>query len=114
MYLLSDFAGFAETQFPTEGDEKVAFMATVGSTQRVISRSSNRYLDFRCATSSRVRTKCHIPFRKLGPSNPSALAWDESGPTAISAIARQKKRKRTRGFAKPLQQVILSAPIVPS
>src|SRR6478735_8895749 len=91
VYLLSDFSGFDETQFPTEGDAKVAFMATVGSTQRVASRSNTRCLFFRCATKSRVRTKCHNPFRKLGPLNPSsALAWDVSGPTANSAIARQK------------------------
>src|SRR5947207_15563103 len=91
VYLLSDFSGFAVTQAPTEGDEKVAFMATVGSTQRVISRSCNRYLVFRCATSSSVRTKCHNPFRKLGPSNPScALARDATGPTINNDIKQQR------------------------
>src|SRR3954452_10120220 len=91
MYLLSDFSGLTVTQLPTDGDEKVAFMATVGSTQRVISRSCNRYLVFRCATSSRVRTKCHRPFRKLGASNPScAEAGDEIGATMINAIEAHK------------------------
>src|SRR2546421_9342479 len=94
VYLLSDFSGFAVTQLPTEGDEKVAFMATVGSTQRVISRSCKRYLVLRCATSSRVRTKCHNPFRKLGPLNPSsAVAGDEPVPTMIKAIKTPREPK---------------------
>src|SRR6266403_882291 len=90
VYLLSDFSGFAETQFPTEADAKVAFMDTVGSTQRVASRSNTRCLFFRCATRSKVRTKCHNPFRTLGPLNSSALVWVGIHPTAIRAVARQK------------------------
>src|SRR3954471_22291961 len=93
VYLLSDFSGVAVTQLPTEGDEKVAFMATVGSTQRVISRSCNRYLVFRSATSSSVRTKCHNPFRKLGPLNSSAVTGDEPVPTMINAIKTEKEPK---------------------
>jgi hypothetical protein len=46
VYLLSYLWGFAEMQFPTEGDEKVAIMACVGSTQRVASRVINRCLLF--------------------------------------------------------------------
>src|ERR1700722_18063760 len=110
MYLLSDFSGLAETQFPTEGDEKVALMATVGSTHRVISRSSNVYFVVRCATSSSFRTKCHSPFRKLGPSNSSALACDEIGPIVISAI---KTQKHPRALPEPPGRLQKAIPIVP-
>src|SRR5437764_8666909 len=103
VYLFSDFSGFAVTQAPTEGDEKVAFMATVGSTQRVISRSCNRYLVFRCATSSRVRTKCHKPFRKLGASKPScAEAGEEIGPSMMNASKTHKHAKELFALANRL------------
>src|SRR2546421_3249574 len=115
VYLLSDFSGVAVTQLPTEGDEKVAFMATVGSTQRVISRSCNRYLVFRCATSSSVRTKCHNPFRKLGPLKPSsAVAGDEPVPTMIKAIKTESQPKEIFKLVKRVQNFISNlSPIVP-
>src|SRR4051794_4495067 len=102
-------------QLPTEGDEKVAFMATVGSTQRVISRSCNRYLVFRCATSSSVRTKCHNPFRKLGPLNPSsAVAGEETVPTIINAIKTERQPKEIFKLARRVQKLISDlSPIVP-
>src|SRR3954462_3857931 len=104
VYLLSDFSGLADTQLPTDGDANVAFMATVGSTQRVISRSCKRYLVLRCATSSRVRTKCHKPFRKLGPLNPSsAVADEETVPTIINAIKTQRQPKEIFELAKRVQ-----------
>src|SRR4051812_38537869 len=111
VYLLSDFSGVAVTQLPTEGDEKVAFMATVGSTQRVISRSCKRCLVLRWVTSSKVRTKCHMPFRKLGPPNPpSALAWDENGPIIINATKIQKHLKQLVELANRLEKLISKLP----
>src|SRR4051794_8727570 len=115
VYLLSDFSGLADTQLPTDGDANVAFMATVGSTQRVISRSCKRCLVLRCAaTSSSVRTKCHMPLRKLGPSNPtSALACvDASGPTLTSAMNTKAAKARFE-VANRLRKLIPIAPIVP-
>src|SRR3954451_24395908 len=105
VYLLSDFSGLADTQLPTDGDANVAFMATVGSTQRGISRSCQRCLVFRvAATSSSVRTKCHMPFRKLGPSNPtSALACvDASDPTMTNAVRTAKASEACFELAKQL------------
>jgi hypothetical protein len=105
----------ADTQLPTDGDANVAFMATVGSTQRVISRSCKRCLVLRCAaTSSSVRTKCHMPFRKLGPSNPtSALACDASGPTLTPAMKTAKAAEARFEVANRLRKLIPIAPIVP-
>src|SRR5438105_2806814 len=115
VYLLSDFSGFAVTQAPTDGDEKVAFMATVGSTQRVISRSCNRYLVFRCATSSRVRTKCHNPFRKLGASDPScAEAGDEIGAAMINETKTHKHVKELFELANLLKKPISNLPPIVS
>src|SRR3954453_17235823 len=115
VYLLSDFSGLADTQLPTDGDANVAFMATVGSTQRVISRSCKRCLVLRCAaTSSSVRTKCHMPFRKLGPSNPpSALAWDASDPTMARAIKTPKARGECFEVTNRLRKLISNCPDCP-
>src|SRR5271156_6702684 len=90
MYLLLVFSGLADRQSPTDGDENVAFIASVGSTQRVISRSSNRCRPFAPATNSSVRKKCHIPLRKLGPLNSSALASARNGTATISAMAAKE------------------------
>src|SRR4051794_12214440 len=108
VYLLSDFSGLADTQLPTDGDANVAFMARVGSTQRVISRSCKRCLVLRCAaTSSSVRTKCHMPFRKLGPSKlPSARACDASGPAMTSAIKTAKDAEARFELANRLRKLI--------
>src|SRR3954465_9990213 len=115
VYLLSDFSGLADTQLPTDGDANVAFMATVGSTQRVISRSCKRCLVLRCAaTSSSVRTKCHMPFRKLGPSKlPSALACDASDPNVTRAIKTAEAPKERFEVANRLRKLILIRPCCP-
>src|SRR6516165_5994477 len=95
MYLLPTFSGLSDTQVPIGASEKVAFIARVGSTQRVISRSCNLYLMFLLAflTTSSVRTKCQRPLRKLGPFSP-ARTWDDSkGPVMIATTIRSVHQK---------------------
>jgi len=107
---LSIFSGFAETQFPIEGEANVAFMDCVGSTQAVNSRSSRRCLLLRCATRSSVRTKCHKPFRKLGPWNSSALAVLEIELTISNATTTQKPRMAIDAADERLAIFILVSP----
>src|SRR6267142_436649 len=97
MYALLIFSGLEEWQLPTGADENVAFIAWVGSTHRVISRSSNFCLTFE-PTTSRVRTKRHIPLRKVGPPNASsAWACDASKGAPTSKPTREKQQAKRFG-----------------
>src|SRR5882724_10690701 len=116
MYLLLIFSGLAEWQLPTEDDAKVAFMARVGSTQRVISRSSSFCRTFECVTISSVRTNRHIPFRKVGPLKPSSAATFEGNKGTETINPTITERTRTADFclAKCLLETIVQFPMTAS
>src|SRR4249920_1773184 len=113
MYRLLTFSGFEEWQFPTGADANVAFMAMVGSTQRVISRSSSFWRLFEWVTISSVRTNFHNPFRKVGPPKPSsAKACDDSkGAEMVNEITRERLRASDLSLAGLLPTIIVHFPI---
>src|SRR5579863_2023175 len=112
MYLFATLSGLAEWQFATDADENVAFMASVGSTQRVISRSNKRNLPRECITASRVRTKCHMPRRNFGPSTASS-AWtgDENSGAAITNTLRRILRTELLELARWAHRAIFALAI---
>src|SRR3954466_9321258 len=96
MYLLLTLVGVEEWQLPTEAVENMAFIPTVGSTQRIISRWSNLWRPLEWPTST-VRTNLHNPFRKLGPPKPCSAAnagADPSGAKTNSASAAERDREQ--------------------
>src|SRR3954447_18935095 len=102
MYLLLTLVGVEEWQLPTEAVENMAFIPTVGSTQRIISRSSNLWRPLEWPTST-VRTNLHNPFRKLGPPKPGSakVGDDPSGAKTNSASAAERHREQvTRKLVK--------------